>query len=96
MSIASLMTTFASQPIVQHALAGIRIAVIVLIAQAVIKMFKSGVKDWFGLVLFLAIFLATYFNLLPAAGVVVIAAICGIVWQKVKKKPEKKEEENHA
>ncbi len=96
MSIATLMTTFASQPIVQHALSGIRIAVIVLIAQAVWKMFKSGVKDWFGVGLFILVFLATYFNLLPVVAVIVLAAVCGIVWKKTrKKKPVKEEGEHH-
>lgn len=47
--IASLMTSFASLEIVQHALAGIRIGVCVLIGQAVWKMMKTGVKDVYGL-----------------------------------------------
>lgn len=78
--IASLMTSFADQPIVQHALAGIRIAVCILIAQAVLKMIKKGVKDWFGIALFLAVLLATYFNLIPVVAAVLIAAAGGIAW----------------
>ena len=78
--IASLMTSFADQPIVQHALAGIRIAVCVLIAQAVIRLFKKGVKDIFGVILFAVVLLATYFNLIPVAGAVVLAAVAGILY----------------
>lgn len=78
--IASLMTSFADQPIVQHALAGIRIAVCVLIAQAVIRLFKKGVKDIFGVILFAVVLLATYFNLIPVAGAVVLAAAAGILY----------------
>lgn len=78
--IASLMTSFADQPIVQHALAGIRIAVCVLIAQAVLRLFKKGVKDIFGVILFAVVLLATYFNLIPVAGAVVLAAVAGILY----------------
>ena len=78
--IASLMTSFADQPIVQHALAGIRIAVCVLIAQAVIKMTKSGVRNWFGLILFVVIFLATYLDFLPVTVAIIIGAIAAIVY----------------
>ena len=78
--IASLMTSFADQPIVQHALAGIRIAVCVLIAQAVLRLFKKGVKDIFGVILFAVVLLATYFNLIPVAGAVVLAAAAGILY----------------
>lgn len=76
--IASLMSTFASQPIVQHALAGIRIAVCILILKAILKMFKSGIKDTFGVILFLVALLVTSMNWLPAALVVVLAALTGI------------------
>lgn len=89
--IASLMTTFASQPIVQHALAGIRIAVCVLIAQAVVRMFKAGVKDAWGVGLFVLFLVCSYFSLLSAALTVVLAAIAGIIIQTlIKKKPHDK------
>lgn len=84
--IASLMTSFADQPLVQHALAGIRIAVCVLIGQAVIRLFKKGVKDIFGMVLFLVILLATYFNWIPVALAVVLAAVAGIAYCLLVKK----------
>lgn len=108
--IASLMTSFASLEIVQHALAGIRIGVCVLIGQAVWKMIKTGVKDVYGLVIFFVILLASYFNWLPVVLCVVFAMICALVYcQIVKKKtgaspamkyansglPKKKKTENH-
>lgn len=80
--IAMLMSSFADQPIVQHALGGIRIAVCVLIVQAVIKMYKSGVKNTFGLVMFAAVFVLTYFGLLSAVVVVILAAALGIVYNR--------------
>ncbi len=81
--IASLMTSFADQPIVQHALAGIRIAVCVLIAQAVFKMVKSGVRNWFGLILFVAIFLATYLDFIPVTVAVILGALIAILYCEV-------------
>lgn len=84
--IASLMTSFADQPIVQHALAGIRIAVCILIAQAVIKMSRKGVHDWFGVVVFLAVLAATYFDVIPVVAAVLIAALVGIVWCRLVRK----------
>ncbi len=81
--IASLLTSFADQPIVQHALAGIRIAVCVLIAQAVIKLYKKGVKDGFGMILFGVILVLTYFNLLPVWLAVVAAAAAGIAYCQI-------------
>ncbi|WP_019893436.1 chromate transporter [Allobaculum stercoricanis] len=108
--IASLMTSFASLEIVQHALAGIRIGVCVLIGQAVWKMMKTGVKDVYGLVIFLVILLASYFNWLPVVLCVVFAMICALIYcQIVKKKtgvspalkfansgvPQKSKQEDH-
>lgn len=86
MLIASLMTSFADQPIVQHALAGIRIAVCVLIAQAVVRMFKAGVKDVWGFGLFALFLVLSYFNILSATIVVVLAAIAGIVFKNIQAK----------
>lgn len=84
--IASLMTSFADQPIVQHALAGIRIAVCVLIVQAVIKMAKTGIQNLFGLIMFAAIFLATYMGFLPVTIAVIIAALGAILYCEVMQK----------
>ena len=80
------MTSFASLPVVQHALAGIRIGVCVLIAQAVWKMFKNGVKDFYGLIVFFAILLASYFNVLPVVACVLIAMVCGLAYCQIMKK----------
>lgn len=76
--IASLLSNFASYPIVQHALAGIRIAVCVLIIKAVISLFKSGVKDLFGIIVFAAALICSYFGLIPSVAIVVIAAAAGL------------------
>ena len=79
--IASLLTNFAEYPIVQHALSGIRIAVCGLIFQAVIKMFRSGVKDGFGIVVFGAALVCSYFSVLPTIVIVLMAGVCGVLMQ---------------
>ena len=45
---------------------------------ALIKLFKNGIKDLYGLLLFALAFIATYFNLLSTIIIVVCAAIIGI------------------
>lgn len=77
--IATLLTNFATLPLVQHALAGIRIAVCVLILQAVIKLFKAGVKDRVGIVVFGIALILAVFDVVPTVVVVILAAVTGIM-----------------
>ena len=84
--IATLLSNFANLAIVQHALSGIRIAVCALILKAILKMFKSGVKDHWGLALFALTFVANFFSLIPTVCIVIIAAILGILIQTKKVK----------
>lgn len=79
--IASLLTNFADLPVVQHALGGIRIAVCVLICKAVISMFKTGVKDLAGLLIFIVALSLSYFKLIPIIWIIVLAAFAGICIQ---------------
>lgn len=90
--IASLLTNFADLPVVQHALAGIRIAVCVLILKAVIKLMKNGIKDIWGVLIFIGALLCTWFSLLNTVMVVIIAACLGIAISSLnaKKKEEPK------
>ncbi len=87
--IASILQNFAEIEIVQHALHGIRIAVCVLIFNATLKLMKSGIKDWFGIVLFALSFIATYFSWLPTIFIVIISAFAGISAKSIQKKGEK-------
>ena len=82
--IASFLTNFASLALVQHAFAGIRVCVCVLIIQAVLRLWKGSVVDTVSLLLYLAIFVLNAFgNVLPvkipAAVLVVIAGILGVL-----------------
>jgi chromate transporter len=82
--IASFLTNFAEQPIVQHAFAGIRVCVCVLIVQAVLRLWKNSVVDGFTLFLYLVIFVLNAFPgilpvRVPAAVLVIIAGVVGVL-----------------
>jgi chromate transporter len=77
--IAAVLTNFAEIPAVQHALAGIRVAVVVLVGYSVKKLAKSGVRGAFGWCLFVLTFLVSaLFGVSPVL-VVVLAAGAGIL-----------------
>lgn len=56
MVIAAFLQNFAHIEFVQHAFAGIRVAVAALVIQAVVKMWKSGIRDAIGFIIFILAF----------------------------------------
>ena len=81
--IAAFLRNFAELEVVQHAFAGIRVCVCVLILQAVLRLWKSSVVDPFTLVLYLVIFALNAFSGLlpvkiPAAVLVILAGLAGL------------------
>lgn len=83
--IAAFMQNFAEYAIVQHAFAGIRVCVCVLIVQAILRLWDKSVIDKRSLALFIVIFLLMAFgNLLPfkipAAVLVIAAGVFGVVF----------------
>ena len=82
--IAAFLSNFADLEIVQHAFAGIRVCVCVLILQAVLRLWKKSVVDRFTLVLYLVIFALHAFSgvlpvKIPAAVLVICAGVIGVV-----------------
>ena len=82
--IAMFLQNYAQLEIVQHAFAGIRVCVCVLILQAVLRLWKKSVVDPFTLGLYLAIFaLHAISGLLPyripAAMLVILSGVAGIL-----------------
>ena len=82
--IAAFLSNFADLPVVQHAFAGIRVCVCVLIVQAVLRLWKKSVVDRFTLVLYLVIFAINAFSgvlpvKVPAAVLVICAGVIGVV-----------------
>jgi len=86
MTIAGLIDNFSSLNIVQHAFSGIRIAVGVLILNALIKLVKGSVKDILGIILFIATFVASSFLNISVVYIIIVAALIGIISDFVKRK----------
>lgn len=85
--IATFLTAFADYPIVQNAFAGIRACVVVLIANAVIKLWKSAMVDWKSIVIvFLPVFALSAFTGVSPILLVVAAALAGIIITVVSEK----------
>ncbi len=57
-ALAGVINSFSHLAWVQHAFAGIRVCVCVLIFNAVVKLFKGSVKDWAAGLIFLAVLAA--------------------------------------
>lgn len=86
--IAMFLTAFSDYPVVKNAFAGIRVCVVVLIVNAVVKLWKSAIVDWKCLVIIFApvCVLSLVTDISPIL-FVVAAAFVGIglqalVWRK--------------
>ena len=77
-AIAMLLSNFMDIIWVQHAFAGIRVAVCALILSSVLKLVKSNVKRWWHWPLAIAAFLAVSFGLSPV-WVVAATAVLGLL-----------------
>ena len=83
MLIAAFLQNFADIAAVQHAFAGVRAVVTALIIQAVIKFFKSGVKDITGFVIFVLAFIIAGLIGISSVYVVIGALIVGLIAGKL-------------
>lgn len=90
MLIAAFLTNFIEEPIVQRAFFGIRVVVCALITQAIIKMWKSAVKDWFGIAVFAAALLLALFTSVPIVVLVLAAVAAGILADTIKRRRAQK------
>ncbi|WP_343208346.1 chromate transporter [Anaerolentibacter hominis] len=94
--IAAFIQNFAHLDVVQHAFAGIRITVAVLMFNTILRLWKTGVKDVIGIVLFLLGFGISAFTGISPIFVVILAIVLGIganvsgMVQKIKKGGERK------
>ena len=77
--IAAFLSNFAHLPLVQNAFGGIRVCVCVLIFNAVTKLWKKSVKDKAGVVICLAVFLASVVLKASPVLLVLLAGIAGVV-----------------
>ena len=78
-ALAGVIDAFSHLAWVQHAFAGIRVCVCVLIFNAVLKLWKGAVKDVWGLVIFLVILALSVFTKLSPIIYVLAAAVAGLL-----------------
>ena len=86
MAIAGFIDNFSDLEVVQYAFSGIRIAVGVLILNALIKLMKGSVKDILGITLFVATFIASSFLNISVVYIIIAAALIGIISDYVERK----------
>ncbi len=88
--IITIITTFFKQfqhhKIVQHAFGGIRVGVVVLITNAVFKMFRQVVENRMDIIIFIATFIFIAFTNFSPIIVIVASALLGILrgWDRIR------------
>lgn len=81
--IAAFISNFAEMPTVMNAFAGIRVCVVVLILNAVLKLMKKGVVDKPTAVIAVLVFLGSVLTDLSPAVFVVLSGVAGILLKNV-------------
>lgn len=81
--IASFLQSFASLAIVQSAFAGIRVAVVALIITTVIKLIKSSVKDYLGIIITVITFVLSAFIGISPVYIVIAAGLIGFISKSI-------------
>lgn len=81
--IASFLQSFASLAIVQSAFAGIRVAVVALIITTVIKLIKSSVKDYLGIIITVITFVLSAFVGISPVYIVIAAGLIGFISKSI-------------
>ena len=82
--IAALLTNFAENVWVQHAFAGIRIAVCVLIVNAAVSFIKKTVVDVLTLAIFICVFIAAAFTSFQTIYIVLIILALAVIYTLAK------------
>lgn len=83
--IAFLLAGFQDNIYVQYALAGISVCVAALILDAVVSMWKKGVKDTFGILLCLVMLALSAFTKISPILLVIACALLGVAVNQMKK-----------
>lgn len=84
LTIASFLQNFADMAIVQSAFAGIRVAVVALIITTVIKLLKSSIKDYLGIIIAILAFIISAFLGLSPVYVVIAAGLTGFIFKYIR------------
>ena len=81
--IAGLITNFSSLAIVQHALNGIRVAVCMLMINAVLKLGKGNIKNKIGFLIFAVALIFAMFTKVSTVLLVIGAGIAGVIFSRI-------------
>ena len=81
--IAGLITNFSSLAIVQHALNGIRVAVCMLMINAVLKLGKGNMKNKIGFLIFAVALIFAMFTKVSTVLLVIGAGIAGVIFSRI-------------
>ena len=85
-TIAAFLQNFSHYAVVGHAFAGIRVAVAALVLKAIIKLWKTGKKDVYGIIIFAVSFIVSIvFNLSPVY-IIIASIFVGVFVKKVEGK----------
>lgn len=82
-AIASLLSGFSDLEVIQHAFAGVRVCVIVLIINSLEKLWKNAIVDRTTLVICASIFLASMFTKVSPVILVLCSAVFGVLTTKL-------------
>ncbi len=88
--VASVLQNFITMPQVQHALAGIRIAVCAMMLNTLIGLIRRGVVDIFGGVLFIIAFVLACFTPVPTVAIIILAGVSGVLASLIKERHGRK------
>ncbi|MBE6894177.1 MAG: chromate transporter [Ruminococcaceae bacterium] len=91
--IAACLANFQNNVYVRHALSAVSVCVCALILDSVIAMWKKGVKDVFGFVLFVIMLVAMTFTEISPVLLVILSAVCGIAYKSLQGHTASKNEE---
>ena len=89
--LAFFLEPFKRLKMVSYAFVGIRAGVMVLIVQAVLKMYKACEQNWINYLILLVAFVSVAFWDLPVIPILLISAACGILYQIFRAKARKEE-----
>ncbi len=81
--IAACLANFQDNIYVRHALSAVSVCVCALILDSVIAMWKKGVKDIFGFIFFAIMFAVMTFTEASPVLLVVVSAVCGIIYKSL-------------
>ncbi|MCR5145002.1 MAG: chromate transporter [Lachnospiraceae bacterium] len=84
--IALFIQNFAQYEVVQHALAGITVAVFALVVNAVLKLGKKSVVNVMGLIICLTVFVLSAIVKVPAAWLILLSGVFGLIYTKISNK----------